>query len=229
MFALAAQDTLILLSSEQPGAADRRGLKIAAAAGGGLALGAAACAAVLVIAPPAPAPVETGERVVVALREAPDPTATPAQAPRAAVVKAAEVRKAGELECLTQAVYFEARGEPATGQAAVAQVVMNRVRHPAFPKTVCGVVYQGARTHGCQFSFACDGIPDRITEPGPWKEAQDLAAKVVNDEGAMFIADVGTATHYHAVYVRPFWARRMKKTDKIGNHIFYKTYGGGWS
>ena len=85
------------------------------------------------------------------------------------------------------------------------------------------------RRNACQFSFACDRIPDRITEPGPWKEAQDLASKVVNDESEMFIADVGTATHYHAVYVRPFWARRMKKTDKIGSHIFYRTYGGGWS
>jgi spore germination cell wall hydrolase CwlJ-like protein len=135
-----------------------------------------------------------------------------------------------ELKCLATAIYFEARGESRQGQLAVAQVVLNRVKNPAYPNTICAVVYQNRNyRNGCQFSFACDRIPDRITEPGPWKEAQDIASKVVSDEGEMFIADVGTATHYHAVYVRPFWARRMKKTDKIGNHIFYKTYGGGWS
>ena len=142
----------------------------------------------------------------------------------------ASVHTEKELKCLATAIYFEARGESRQGQLAVAQVVLNRVKNPAYPNTICGVVYQNRNyRHGCQFSFACDRIPDRITEPGPWKEAQDLASKVVNDESEMFIADVGTATHYHAVYVRPFWARRMKKTDKIGNHIFYKTYGGGWS
>jgi spore germination cell wall hydrolase CwlJ-like protein len=135
-----------------------------------------------------------------------------------------------ELKCLATAIYFEARGENEKGQLAVAQVVLNRVKNPAYPNTICGVVYQNKnRRHACQFSFACDGIRDRITEPGPWKEAQDLAAKVVNDQSEMFLADVGTATHYHATYVRPFWARRMKRTDKIGHHIFYKTYGGGWS
>ena len=142
----------------------------------------------------------------------------------------ASVHSATELKCLATAIYFEARGESEKGQLAVAQVVLNRVKNPAYPNTICGVVYQNRNyRHGCQFSFACDGIPDRITEPGPWKAAQDLAAKVVNDTSDMFLADIGTATHYHAVYVRPFWARRMKRTDKIGNHIFYKTYGGGWS
>jgi spore germination cell wall hydrolase CwlJ-like protein len=142
----------------------------------------------------------------------------------------ASARSPSEIKCLATAIYFEARGESEKGQLAVAQVVLNRLKNPAYPKTICGVVYQNRWIHnGCQFSFACDNIPDRITEPGPWKTAMDLATKAVNDEGDTFIADVGTATHYHAVYVRPYWARWMKKADKIGNHIFYKTYGGGWS
>ena len=83
-----------------------------------------------------------------------------------------------ELKCLATAIYFEARGESRQGQLAVAQVVLNRVKNPAYPNTICGVVYQNRNhRHACQFSFACDRIPDRITEPGPWKEAQDLAPR----------------------------------------------------
>lgn len=142
----------------------------------------------------------------------------------------ASAHSPSEIKCLATAIYFEARGESEKGQLAVAQVVLNRVKNPAYPNTICGVVYQNRWIrNGCQFSFACDGTSHRITEPGPWKAAQDLATKVVNDSSGTFIADVGTATHYHAVYVRPYWARWMKKADKIGNHIFYKTYGGGWS
>ena len=142
----------------------------------------------------------------------------------------ASARSPGEIKCLATAIFFEARGEPEKGQLAVAQVVLNRLKNPAYPKTICGVVYQNRWIrNGCQFSFACDGTAHRIDEPGPWKEAETLATKVVNDESGEFLADIGTATHYHAVYVRPYWARWMKKADKIGNHIFYKTYGGGWS
>ncbi len=142
----------------------------------------------------------------------------------------ASVHDAGEIKCLATAIYFEARGEPQLGQLAVAQVVLNRVKNPAYPNTICGVVYQNKNMrHRCQFSFACDGIRDRITDEGSWTQALTLAQKVVNDETDMFLADVGTSTHYHAVYVRPRWARSMKKMDKIGRHIFYKTYGGGWS
>jgi spore germination cell wall hydrolase CwlJ-like protein len=139
-------------------------------------------------------------------------------------------RSAGELKCLATAIYFEARGEPERGQIAVAQVVLNRLKNPAYPKTICGVVYQNKNMYNrCQFSFACDGIKDRITDAGAWATAQTLARKVVNDASGMFLADVGTSTHYHAVYVRPVWAKHMKKMQKIGRHIFYKTYGGGWS
>ncbi|MGI6851323.1 cell wall hydrolase [Mesorhizobium sp. 1B3] len=133
-----------------------------------------------------------------------------------------------EQKCLATAVYFEARGENPRGQAAVAQVVLNRVRNPAYPKTVCGVVYQNDNwRNACQFSFACDGIKDRITSPYHYKLAQEVAMAVT--AGKIFIPEVGSSTHYHATYVRPRWSRTMEKMKKIGLHIFYRTHGGGWS
>jgi len=142
----------------------------------------------------------------------------------------ASVHKESEIRCLANAIYFEARGEPVTGQLAVAQVVLNRVKNPAYPDTICSVVYQNKnKRYRCQFSFACDGIRDRITDMSAWNAALSLARKVVANPTGTFLADVGTSTHYHATYVRPRWARKMKKMDKIGRHIFYKTYGGGWS
>jgi spore germination cell wall hydrolase CwlJ-like protein len=142
----------------------------------------------------------------------------------------ASARSGAEAKCLATAIYFEARGEPERGQLAVAQVVINRLKNPAYPSSVCGVVYQNKnKRNRCQFSFACDGIKDRITDKGSWTQAQKLANNVLNDERKVFQTDVGTSTHYHANYVRPRWARHMKKMQKIGRHIFYKTYGGGWS
>ena len=139
------------------------------------------------------------------------------------------VRSPSEVKCLATAMYFEARGEPERGQIAVAQVVLNRLKNPTYPNTICAVVYQNKNIrNGCQFSFACDGIPDRITDRRAWTASQALATKILNDDRTMFLADVGAATHYHANYVRPHWARAMKKVDKIGHHIFYKTRDGGW-
>jgi len=135
-----------------------------------------------------------------------------------------------EMKCLADAIYFEARGEPELGRIAVAQVVLNRLKNPAYPNTICGVVYQNQnRRNRCQFSFACDGIRERITSKGAWAEAQALAKRVMDDEKTLFIKDVGASTHYHATYVRPRWARYMTKKEKIGRHIFYQTYKGGWS
>ncbi|BCP52633.1 hypothetical protein K32_12500 [Kaistia sp. 32K] len=137
-------------------------------------------------------------------------------------------RSATEQKCLATAIYFEARGEPLKGELAVAQVVINRLKNPAYPKTVCGVVYQNKdMRNACQFSFACDGIPDRITDMESWKRAQMLAKRVLNEDN-WWNADVGSSTHYHATYVRPRWAKTMKKMQKLGHHVFYKTYGGGW-
>ena len=126
-----------------------------------------------------------------------------------------------EERCLAEAIYFEARSEPEAGQAAVAQVVLNRVRSGLYPASICGVVYQNRHRYmACQFSFACEGKSLRITEPEPWKTAVRIASEVL--EGRTFLADVGGSTHYHANYVRPRWAKRLKKMDKIGTHIFYK-------
>ena len=135
-----------------------------------------------------------------------------------------------EQRCLAEAVYFEARGEPAEGQAAVAQVVLNRVKSGLYPSSICGVVYQNkSKRNRCQFSFACDGIRERITNKAAWAEAQALAKRVMDDDKTLYIKDVGASTHYHATYVRPRWARHMTKKQKIGRHIFYQTYKGGWS
>ncbi len=125
-----------------------------------------------------------------------------------------------ELECLTQAVYFEARGETPAGQAAVAQVVLNRVRHPAFPKTVCAVVFQGAgKRVGCQFSFACDGSMRRGRETAAWNRAQKVASKALSG-GVM--SGVGDATHFHTVNVAPNWGPRLVRTAEVGLHVFYR-------
>ncbi len=128
---------------------------------------------------------------------------------------------ARERKCLAEAVYFEARSEPEEGQAAVAQVVLNRATSGLYPPSVCGVVYQN-RSHykACQFSFACEGKALRVSEPEAWRTAERIADEVV--EGKTYLSDVGGATHYHAKYVRPGWARRLVKMDTIGHHIFYK-------
>ncbi len=142
----------------------------------------------------------------------------------------ASARSDSELKCLATAIYFEARGEPEEGQIAVAQVVLNRLKNPAYPNTICGVVYQNKyRRNRCQFSFACDGRSDRITDMTAWTKAQTLAKEAVEDQADTFISEVGSSTHYHATYVRPRWAGRMEQTDKIGRHIFYNTRNGGWS
>lgn len=133
-----------------------------------------------------------------------------------------------EQKCLAEAVYYESRGESVKGQVAVAQVVLNRVRNPAYPGTICGVVYQNRDwLNACQFSFACDGQKHRVTEMSHWKMAQQVAKTV--SAGQIWLPEVGSSTHYHAVYVNPRWGHTMRKVAKIGLHIFYRTYGGGWS
>jgi spore germination cell wall hydrolase CwlJ-like protein len=133
-----------------------------------------------------------------------------------------------EQHCLTAGVYFEARGEPVRGQAAVAQVILNRVRNPEYPDNICGVVYQNkAWRNRCQFSFACDRIKDKVNDPKRWAVAAQVAREVT--EGRIWLAEVGSSTHYHANYVKPSWAASMRKAGQIGLHIFYKTFGGGWS
>lgn len=127
------------------------------------------------------------------------------------------------LRCLTAAVYYEAALEPLDGQRAVAQVVLNRVKHPQYPNSVCGVVFQGwERWTGCQFSFTCDGSLTRAPAPVLWRRAEEVAAQALNGH----VADqVGTATHYHADYVMPYWRTSLIKVNQIGAHIFYRWPG----
>ena len=123
--------------------------------------------------------------------------------------------------CLANAVYFEARGEPVRGQIAVAQVVMNRVFSPFYPNDVCDVVYQNANRHlACQFTFACDGIPDVVTEPDAWARAKRIARDVL--DGKLWMPEVAKSTHYHAYWVHPSWVAEMKKMYKLGVHTFYR-------
>jgi spore germination cell wall hydrolase CwlJ-like protein len=132
------------------------------------------------------------------------------------------------FDSILTGIYFEARGETVKGQAAVAQVILNRVRNPTYPKTICGVVYQNEDWRNrCQFSFACDNIKDRVNSQYHWRIAREVAMAVT--AGKIWLPQVGSATHYHAVYVRPTWARTMEKVGRIGLHVFYRTYGGGWS
>jgi hypothetical protein len=131
-----------------------------------------------------------------------------------------------ELWCMATAIYFESRGEAYRGQVAVGQVVMNRVKHKLYPDTICGVVFQNQhRRNSCQFSFACDGIPERVTDKKSWAQAQEIANGIV--DGSLYIPEVGYATHYHATYVYPHWAPRMTKVTKIGLHVFYH-FKRGW-
>ena len=124
------------------------------------------------------------------------------------------------LTCLAQAAYYEAAGEGLDGQRAVAQVVINRLRHPGFPSTVCGVVYEGSdRPTGCKFSFTCDGSMQRIPVPSLWKRSREIAEEAL--KGRVF-APVGHATHYHADYVLPYWADTLDKSAQVGRHIFYR-------
>ena len=127
---------------------------------------------------------------------------------------------ARQMRCLAEAIYFESRSEPEEGQAAVAQVVLNRVRSGIYPATVCGVVYQDRnRPFACQFTFACEGKSLRIEEPAPWAVATRIAEAVVS--GANYNPRVGEAVNYHANYVAPFWVGYLKRVDRIGAHIFY--------
>lgn len=133
-----------------------------------------------------------------------------------------------QVKCLAEGIYFEARSEPIRGQAAVAQVIVNRVKNPDYPDSTCGVVYQDKDRHKrCQFSFACDGKKDEVTEKNAWTLATAIAEGFAT--GTVWLPEVGAATHYHADYVDPGWSDTMRRVTKIGHHVFYLTYGGSWS
>ncbi|WP_447726501.1 cell wall hydrolase [Sphingomonas koreensis] len=148
-----------------------------------------------------------------------DPTLRPA-APF--VLRGTPQDKMRALECLTTAIYYEAANEPDDGQRAVAQVILNRVRHPTFPATVCGVIYQGSEKAGCQFSYACDGAMARRPARAAWLRASRVAASALAGE---VFASVGMATHYHTYAVTPSWNRSLVMTGVFGAHFFHRWKG----
>lgn len=180
-------------------------------------------------APPAPPPLLVRQLPAdqalainqhIAVDSGPNPAAQPF-----ALGKVDAATRARALECLTSAVYYEAGQESTDGQRAVAQVILNRVRHPAFPANVCGVVYEGStRPTGCQFTFTCDGSLTRGPALGAWQRARSVAEAAL---AGFVYKPVGTATHYHADYVVPYWAPTLTKNAVIGAHIFYR-WAGGW-
>ena len=179
-------------------------------------------------APPAPPPMlvrplapDQAVKLNAAIPVASGPN--PAAAPF--VFKGNAATRTQALTCLASAVYYEAGNQDADGQRAVAQVVLNRVRHPAFPGTVCGVVYEGStRPTGCQFTFTCDNSLDRQPEAEGWRRATEVAEAALS--GSVY-APVGWATHYHADYVVPVWASTMAKNAVVGAHLFYR-WAGSW-
>ena len=174
---------------------------------------------------PAPAPGATGTAPLPALPAFAaalpiDTSIRPAQPFSMAGASALDYGRA--LDCLASAIYYEAASEPDAGQRAVAQVVLNRVRHPAFPNTVCGVVYQGSERAGCQFSFACDGAMARAPSRAGWARALRTAGLML---GGLTEPSVGEATHYHTFAVTPAWNRQMVMTAAIGAHFFHRWQG----
>jgi hypothetical protein len=176
-----------------------------------------------------PAPIQAGSRVDagVGVRTESTLAAESVAAPRSPQPfgPAATEDRRSSLDCLAKAVGYEAGNEPEAGKAAVAQVILNRVRHSAFPKTVCNVVYQGSgRRTGCQFTFTCDGSLRRTLSRRSWASAQSIAAAALD---GLLPNAVGSATHYHADYVTPRWAPSLHRIVRIGAHIFYRLPGTG--
>lgn len=170
----------------------------------------------VIIKGPSPQKVVQGirlKRSVTASRQQVDPAAQ----------KAITMRRIqmAEENCLARAVYFEARSESELGQLAVAKVILNRVKDPEYPKSICGVVYQGSgRRNSCQFSFACDGLPDDVRSAAAWANSKRIAKMAMSGDAS--VAAIGSATNYHADYVTPAWAKSMRRLIKIGHHVFYE-------
>lgn len=170
------------------------------------------------------APLRVGEGIH---SDADDAVTGPGPIARAFRIDNSGVDRSRALQCLTAAIYYEAASEADAGQRAVAQVVLNRVAHPSYPKTVCGVVYQGSeRSTGCQFSFTCDGALARHPQRLFWDRAEDVARAAL---AGYVYAPVGLATHYHTVQVSPYWAPSLNYLGTIGAHRFYAFRGAAGS
>ena len=135
--------------------------------------------------------------------------------------------KRRNIQCLATAMYFEARGEPARGQYIVGRVILNRVKSRYYPDDICSVVYQNAQMkNACQFSFACDGLPNRVRDAQAWEQIKQRATFLVECDDMCSLAasgrsDLWNSTHYHAAYANPIWAKKLQRTGQVGRHIFY--------
>ena len=138
-----------------------------------------------------------------------------------AALRAVQEMMLREHRCLTEALYYEARGEGARGEKAVAEVVFHRMMSGNYGHSICAVVYEGAGRKTCQFSFTCDGEAKLPREASAWNEAEELAAQILTGEVRLNNA-TGGALNYHAVSVKPYWAPALERTARIGNHIFYR-------
>ncbi len=164
-------------------------------------------------------PLETAKKINAAI------PFTQARVPAAApfIMQGSSLDTQRAVDCLTSAIYYEAGSEALVGQKAVAQVILNRVRHPAYPKTVCGVVYQGQeRSTGCQFSFTCDGSMARVPAPASWQRLRGVAQSMLS--GSVY-APVGWATHYHTDWVVPVWSAKLDKIRAEATHLFFRWTG----
>jgi spore germination cell wall hydrolase CwlJ-like protein len=159
------------------------------------------------------------------LNAKPAPVAAAPAAPAAEAPKPATdmvmVQLLAEHRCLSEVLYYEARGEGADGQKAIAEVVFHRMNHGNYGHSICAVVYEGAGHSGCQFSFTCNGDLARGKQPAAWRQSEMLAARILTGEERLRDA-TGGATNYHAISVTPEWADSLERTTQIGNHIFYR-------
>lgn len=154
----------------------------------------------------------------------------PKPQPAVQIVQTREVKPATDIamtqllaehKCLSEVLYYEARGESPVGQKAIAEVVFHRMNHGNYGHSICAVVYEGAKHPGCQFSFACNGEMKKAKQPGAWRAAEMLAARIMTGQVPLKNA-TGGATNFHAVSVEPDWADTLEKTTQIGNHVFYR-------
>ena len=147
---------------------------------------------------------------VVAAVEAPKPALDPVRN-----------RLLAEHKCLSEVLYYEARGEGAGGQKAIAEVIFHRINHGNYGQSICAVVYEGSKRPGCQFSFTCNGDMKRPKHVRAWRDAQELAARILTGE-VRLRNTTGGATNFHATSVAPDWSYTLEKTTQIGNHVFYR-------
>jgi spore germination cell wall hydrolase CwlJ-like protein len=143
------------------------------------------------------------------------------EAPMTPVTDVVMTQLLAEHKCLSEVLYYEARGEGLSGQKAIAEVVFHRMNRGDYGHSICAVVYEGKDKPGCQFSFACNGDVRRPKQMAAWRQSEKLAAAILTGQVALKNA-TGGALNFHAISVQPDWADTLEKTTQIGNHIFYR-------